>query len=86
MKLATDMSDIYAKRCESNILACEIKSFNQCEGTSNKKCFEDFPKSNQCISDGVYMSEDSATRFPNSMDVTQLSNDQRHFVCTSAIL
>lgn len=46
MKLATDMSDIYAKRCESNILACEIKSFNQCEGTSNKKCFEDFPKSN----------------------------------------
>lgn len=45
-KLANDMSEIYAKRCESNILACEIKSFNQCEGTSNKKCFEDFPKSN----------------------------------------
>lgn len=44
-KLATDMADIYAKRCDDNILVCEIKSYNQCEGTSTKTCFEDFPKS-----------------------------------------
>ena len=74
-KLATDMADIYAKRCDDNILQCEIKSYNQCEGTSTKKCFEDFPKSNECISDGVYMSEVSATRFPNSVNTNSLSDE-----------
>lgn len=33
-KLATDMSDIYARRCDNNIIQCEVKSYNQCEGTS----------------------------------------------------
>lgn len=74
-KLATDMSDIYARRCDNNIIQCEIKSYNQCEGTSEKKCFDDFPKPSSCVSDGATLSDQSATRFPNDVNTNSLSDD-----------
>lgn len=47
---------------------------------------EDFPKPVDCLTDGAMLSEKSATRFPNDVNTNSLSDDERHFVCTSAIL
>lgn len=49
-------------------------------------CHEEFPKPTDCVSGGAYLSTTSATRFPNDVDVGSLSQEQRLFVCTSAMM
>lgn len=75
MTLATAMSDMYANRCDSNILQCEIKSYNQCEGTDAKICYDEFPKPSSCVSGGAYLSTTSAVRFPNDVNANGLEED-----------
>ena len=84
--LAQAMSDKFADRCDSNILQCEIKSYNQCEGTDAKMCYDEFPKPSSCVSSGAYLSTTSAVRFPNNVNANSLAEDERHFVCTSATI
>ena len=37
--LAEEMERNFAERCHHDIATCQTKSYNQCEGTSEKKCF-----------------------------------------------
>ena len=38
------------------------------------------------MSDGAYLSESSAIRFPNDVSTSSLTNEEKQFVCTSALL
>ena len=73
--LAQAMSDRFADRCDSNILQCEVKSYNQCEGTDAKMCYDDFPTPSSCVSSGASLSTTSAVRFPNDVNVNSLAED-----------
>ena len=84
--LATEMENIFARRCESTIATCETLSYNECDGTSTKQCYDSFPKPNSCLDGGAYLSEISAIRFPNDVNTSSLSREEKQFVCTSAIL
>ena len=86
MGLATKMESIFADRCIDDIATCQVKSYNQCVGTSKRKCFENFPKKEECLSDGAFLSEDSAVRFPLDVNVNALTTEEKQFVCTSALM
>ena len=68
------MSTIYGDLCKSPLgKSCEIKSHNRCQGTDEKKCYEDFPKAEGCLSDGALLSSTSTIGFtqdtnPDSLD------------------
>ena len=80
------MSNVYAERCTDGVVQCKIKSYNLCTGTSEKKCFEDFPLPFECVGGGAYLSKETTIRFPNDRDPNALTNEERQFVCTSALL
>ena len=84
--LAKEMEKFFADRCLHDIATCQIKSYNQCVGTSERKCFENFPKKAECLSDGAFLSKDSAVRFPLNVDVNSLTAEEKQFVCTSAMM
>ena len=85
-QLANSMADTYASRCSSNIISCDIKSFNQCDGTDTHQCYEQFPTPSSCSAEGAFLSTTSAIRFPNSVNTDNLSDEDRNFVCASATI
>ena len=36
LDLAQEMESIYNKKCGTSVVECEVKSYNYCEGTSEK--------------------------------------------------
>lgn len=85
-KLAEAMAQVYGRRCGDSVVSCETKSYNLCEGTSVKRCFDDFPKAGECLDGGALMSEETTIRFPNDRDPFNLDDEERQFVCVSALM
>ena len=88
--LASEMEIIYGRRCSNDTTTCQNKSFDECEGTSTKKCFEDFPfpdlNKENCSSTAPYLSEKSAVRFPSNINTSHLTEEERIIICASAQL
>ena len=84
--LAAATTRVYGERCQNSVVSCERKSYNLCEGTSVKKCFEDYPSAGECVGEGALMSEETTIRFPNDQDPFYLDDEQRQFVCASALM
>lgn len=81
------MSKIYGELCNSPIgKSCEIKSFNSCEGTDEKICYDDFPKPEGCISENAMLSNTSTIGFTKDTNPNSLDPEEQLFVCTSALL
>ena len=49
-------------------------------------CYTDFPKAAVCIDEEVYLAPASAVRFPEEVNASSLTNEEKEFVCTSALL
>lgn len=49
-------------------------------------CYEDFPRPSECLYPGAYLSRYSAIRFPNDIDINNLSVEDKQFVCISAMV
>lgn len=85
--LADGMSSVYGERCSDGVVQCKVKSYNLCQGTSERKCFDDFPRPLECTTEGAYLSRETTIRFPTgNVDTNTLTNEERQFVCTSALL
>ena len=84
--LAKKMEKLFARRCNEDITDCQVKSWDECIGTSEKTCFEDFPKAESCLTPGAYLSQETAIRFPKNVNTSQLTAEDKQFVCTSALM
>lgn len=52
---------------------CETKTYNVCDGTTEKTCMELYPKMDGCVNKGLMMAEDSGARVPNIFRIDDLN-------------
>ena len=74
----------YEQKCENRIINCNKLSYNMCNGTGERQCFENFPTPEGCLWEGIYLSNNSTVKVPDSITASELSEEQRLFICSTA--